>query len=88
MLQPRLTDLFKPIVVSGAAAHPIKILRDDRMVGLRQCKPIDWQRAVVTRSRSDAQPDGVIEITELFYFFHNSNDDIGSRLCTNCRHDH
>ena len=30
------------------------------MIGLWQCKPIQWLVAVVTRSRSDTQPDKVI----------------------------
>ena len=42
-------QLFEAFGVIRAAAHPIKILRDERMIGLRQRKPIDWLIAIVTR---------------------------------------
>ena len=37
MLKPGLADLFEPLVIGSATAHPIEILRDNRVVGI-------WQR--------------------------------------------
>ena len=44
-------------VLSSSAAHSIKILRNDRVIGLRQRKPVDWLVAVVTRVCSYRQAD-------------------------------
>src|SRR6266850_643204 len=46
MFHPRLPDLFKALVISRAAAHTIEILRNERMIGLRQREPINWRVAV------------------------------------------
>ena len=35
MFQPGLADLFEALVVIGAAAHPVEILWDNRMIRLR-----------------------------------------------------
>ena len=52
MRVPGLTDLFKALVIVRSAAHSIKILRNYRMVGLRQSKPIQINRPVIARGRS------------------------------------
>src|SRR6266403_1040746 len=60
MLHPGLADLFEPLIIRSATAHPIEILRDDRMVGLRQRKPVEWLVAVITSSCSHPQPNKMI----------------------------
>src|SRR4051812_28513657 len=60
VLHPGLADLFEPLVISSATAHPIKILRDNRMVGLRQRKPIEGLVAVITGSCSHSEPNKMI----------------------------
>ena len=40
MFKPGLANLFEPFGVVGATAHSIQILRDDWMIRLRQCEPI------------------------------------------------
>ena len=49
MFHPRVADLFEAFEVICAAAHSVKILWDERMIGIWQRKPIDWLIAVVTR---------------------------------------
>ena len=49
MFHPRLANLFEALGVICAAAHAIKILRNDGVIGLRQREPIDWLVAIVTR---------------------------------------
>jgi len=34
VLHPRLADLFEPLIIGSATAHPIEILRDNRVVGI------------------------------------------------------
>src|SRR6267378_6860828 len=50
-----MAKLFEALGVIYSTAHSIKILRNDRLIGLRQRKPIDWLVAVVTRVCSDRQ---------------------------------
>ena len=79
MLTPGLADLFEPVVVSGAAAHSVKILRNKRMVVVRQGKPIHVHGPFVTRispqSEADAAPDrtslGLLKVEQ------TADDDIG-----------
>jgi len=49
MFHPGLSDLFEAIRVPCSAAHSIKILRNDRMIGVRQREPIHRLIAIVTR---------------------------------------
>src|SRR5437870_11365626 len=62
VLTPGLADLFEPVVVGGAATHPIKILRNKRMVIARQGNPSRVLDSFVTRispqSEDDAASDG------------------------------
>src|SRR6266446_9930827 len=62
MFTPGLADLFETIVVSGAAAHSVNILRNKRMVVARQGKPIHIYRPFVAgigpQSEADAASDG------------------------------
>src|SRR5439155_9047299 len=62
VLTPGLADLFEPIVVGGAATHPVKILGNKRMVIARQLEPTHVLDPFVTgigsQSEADAPPDG------------------------------
>jgi hypothetical protein len=91
VFHPGLTDLFEPLVIGSATAHPIEILRDNRMVGLWQRKPIERLVAVVTRScsnpKSNKMIDGVVSV--LCHFWQVAHNNIGSwhqcwclRICT------
>src|ERR1700682_5592439 len=79
MLQPRLSDLFKPIVVGRSAAHPIEILRNDRMVGIWQRKPIERLVAVITRGCAHSQTNLRSATSKLRHGRQISHDDIRSR---------
>ena len=61
VLTPGLADLFEPLVVSGAATHPVKILRNKWMVAVRQGKPIyvldPFVAGVSPQSEADAASD-------------------------------
>jgi hypothetical protein len=48
MFHPGLAKLFETIIVIRAAAHSIKVLRDDGVICVWQLKPIDRLRAIVT----------------------------------------
>src|SRR5437868_9685964 len=76
MFHPGLTELFKTLVVTDAAAHGIEVLRDNWVVSIRQLKRIDRLRAVVTRSRSHSQPDKASVASELLYGVDRSNNNI------------
>ena len=79
MFEPGLADLFEAVVVIGPAAHPIEILRNNRMIGLRQRKPVQGLIAVVTRGRSDSQPHEISITSVLGHFREHSDDHIGPR---------
>ena len=57
VFHPRLADLFEARVIVRAPAHAIQVLRNDRVIGLGQLKPIDWLVAIVARVRSYSQSD-------------------------------
>jgi len=52
-----LPDLLEAIGVVSTATHPVKILRNDGVIGLRQRKPVQWLIAIVTGSRSYPETD-------------------------------
>ena len=78
MFQPRLADLFEAVIVTGSAAHSIKVLRNNGMVGLRQCKPMQWLVAVITGSGSHSQPNKSFHRFRIAPRRQHPNDDIGS----------
>jgi len=57
MFHPRVADLFESLVVTGSAAHPIKILWYEWVIGIRQLKPIKRLVTVVTRSGGHRETD-------------------------------
>src|SRR6478752_7384283 len=80
MFHPGLADLFEPLIVSSATAHPIEILRNNGMIGLRQRKPIERLVAVITRSRSHPQAHKMIYsvVSELCHAWQVAHNDIGA----------
>ena len=60
MFTPGLADLFEALVVSGAATHSVKVLRNKRMIVVRQSKPIHVDRPFVTRISSQSEADAAI----------------------------
>ena len=80
MLHPGLADLFEPVIIISATAHPIEILRNNRVVGIWQRKPIQRLVAVITRSRSHPQPDKMIHsvVSELLPRWQVAHNDIGA----------
>src|SRR5438094_10468754 len=79
MFHPRLADLFEALGVIGAAAHAIQILRNERVIGLRQREPIDWLIAIVTRICSYCQTNLRRVVSLLVYVFDVSNNHIRAR---------
>src|SRR6266480_1112262 len=57
MLEPGLTNLFKALGVIGAATHSIQILWNDRVIVVRQLKPIEIDGSSIARSRSHPETD-------------------------------
>src|SRR6476659_3339034 len=80
VLHPGLADLFEPLIIGSATAHPIEILRDNRVVDLRQRKPIERLVAVLTRSCSHPQPNKMIYsvVSELCHAWQVAHNDIGA----------
>src|SRR5690242_4636310 len=85
MFKPRLTNLFEALVIGRAAAHAIKILRNDRVIGLRQRKLIEVFRACVTRSGPDCETNLRSSATELLHRWQITDDDIRTRRRSNSR---
>ncbi len=91
MLYPRMANLLKAIVVARSAAHSIKILRYDGMVGSWQCKNINGRVSSITNGRPHGQADLSSATPNLYepvirtnIWTNLSRDDIGSRAHT-CR---
>ena len=88
VLTPGLADLFEPVVVGGAATHPIKILRNKRMVIARQGNPSRVLDSFVTRISPQSEADAASDGTTLGLLQPNqiTDDDIGARNSSNARH--
>src|SRR6478736_8961002 len=80
VLHPGLADLFEPLIIGSATAHPIEILRNNGMIGLWQRKPIERLVAVITRSCSHPQPNKMIYsvVSELCHARQVAHNDIGA----------
>ena len=63
MLTPGLAKLLEPLIVSRAATHSIKILRNKGMVVARQGKPIHVDRPFVAGISSQSEADAAIDCT-------------------------
>ena len=97
MFHPRLADLFEALGVICSAAHTIEILRNDRVIGLRQLKPIDRLITVVTGVCPYGQTNLCRVVSLLVHVFDVSDDHIrpghqGRRVSPECmlqwRHHH
>src|SRR5207237_2120177 len=76
MFHPRLANLFEALLVILASAHAIEVLWNDRMIGLRQRKPIDWLVPVVTRVCPYRQTNLCPAISHLVHVFDLSNNNV------------
>src|SRR5207237_6800210 len=74
VFHPGVADLFEALVVIGATAHPIKVLRNNRVISIRQLKPIHWLVAIVTRVCSRCQAHLCSGASHLFHALDLSND--------------
>ena len=77
MFEPGLANLFEPLGIICPAAHPIKILRNDRVIGIWQRKPIDGLVAIITGSRCYCETDLGAGTPELLHVWQISDNDIG-----------
>src|SRR6476660_6930239 len=80
MLTPRLADLFEALVVRGAATHPVKVLRNKRMIVVRQSKPIHVDSPLITRISPQSETYPAIDrtIVRLHQTQQRAYDDIGT----------
>ncbi|PYJ48684.1 MAG: hypothetical protein DME87_11605 [Verrucomicrobia bacterium] len=76
MFQPGLANLLEALDVVSSAAHSIEVLRNDRMIVIRQCKPMQWLLPVVTGGRSHPQADKASITATLLHGRQISDDDI------------
>ena len=75
-----MTGQFVEVLgVIGPAAHAIEILRNDRMIGLRQREPIDRLVAVVARICSYSQANLCRVLSLLVHIFNISDNNIRAR---------
>src|ERR1700681_283137 len=90
VFEPGLANLFKAVSVAGSAAHPVHILRDHRMVGIWQLKPVQIHDSLITRGRSNSEPDKGSRASSLRHGWQVSDENIRpgntasvgvSRLC-------
>jgi hypothetical protein len=79
VLKPGLADLFKALIIAGSAAHPIEILRNDRVVVVGRLEPMKWLVSVITGSCSYPKTDKTSIAASLFHGGQISNDNIGPR---------
>src|SRR5439155_12817868 len=88
VLTPGLADLFEPVVVAGAATHPVKVLRNKRMVIARQRNPGRVLDPFVTRIGSQSEADATSDGTRVGLLQANqiTDDDIGTWNGSNTRH--
>src|SRR5215510_13093240 len=84
MFEPGLPDLFKAVAVISAAAHSIKVLRNNGMIDVRQRKPVQRLVAVVARGGSNSQPDEASITPILRHFRQVTNDHIRSSRQRGC----
>ena len=70
--------MLESIGVINTAAHPVKILRNDGVIGLRQCKPVQRLIAIVTGSCSYPEADEMIYgvISVLCHLGQLTDDDV------------
>ena len=78
MLHPGLANLLEVVVVARSAAHPIEIVRNDRMVRIWELKKIHRHVSSIARGRAHAQANLVSGISIFCQVSDVSRDDIRS----------
>src|SRR4029077_3557613 len=76
VFHPRLPNLFEALIVGGAAAHPIKVLRNDWMIRTRQREPVDWRVTNVTGIGAYGQTNLCRVVSLVVHVFNVSNNNI------------
>src|SRR6476646_5862917 len=76
VFNPRLTDLFKALVVIRSPTHSIQIVRNDRMIGAWKHEKIDRDVSGVTRSRAHTETDLSSVVSVFFQILHVPGDDV------------
>src|ERR1700738_1948759 len=79
VFHPRLPNLFEALGVICAGAHAIKVLRDDRVIGLRQREPVDWRVTNVTGIGAYGQTNLCRVVSLVVHVFNVSNNNIRPR---------
>src|SRR5438093_410808 len=77
MFEPGLANLFEPLGIICPGAHPIKILRNDWVIGIWQRKPINGLVATIAGCRCYSETDLSAGTPELLYVWQISYNDIG-----------
>jgi hypothetical protein len=72
-----LANLFELLGIICPPAHPIKVLRNDWVIGIWQLKPIDGLVAIITRSRCYSETHLSAGAPELLHVWQISYNDIG-----------
>ena len=80
MFGPGLPDLFDPRVVVRPAAHAIKVLQNERVVGVGQGEEIQFDGALVADARAQGQTDLSAVGASLGQGRQISHDDVRSRV--------
>ena len=80
MLTPGLADLLEPLSVVSAATHSVNILRNKRMVVVRQGKPIHVDRPFVAGIGSQSEAHAALDGTtvRLLQADQLAHDDVGA----------
>ena len=65
MLTPGLSDLLEPLSIVTPATHSINVLRNKRMVAVRQGKPIHVDRSLVAGISSQSEAHATSDRTAL-----------------------
>src|SRR6266513_1298360 len=65
MFTPGLPELLESLIVRGAATHSVKILRNKRMVVIRQSKPIHVDGPFVASISPQCEADAAIDGTSV-----------------------
>ena len=78
VLYPGLSNLFEAVGVAPSPTHPIKIMRNDRMVCTWQHEKVHGHGSGIARGRAHTQADVSSVISVCFQVLDISRDDIGS----------
>src|SRR5436190_16853979 len=82
VLYPGLSNLFEAVGVAPSPTHPIKIMRNDRMVCTWQHEKVHGHGSGIARGRAHTQADVSSVISVCFQVLDISSDDIGPWVTT------